>query len=430
VKKFAVQILALTAVTGLAQQPQRQDFPLESLRVTGNKEIPADRIAAASGLKIGRTVVKSDFDAARQRLLDTGAFENVGYEYKPSADNAGYDAVFEVREIGEFFPYRFEDLPVGDAALRETLHKQEPLLGDRIPVTAAVIERYIKAVEQAAGVTVTGKLESGANGELAVLFRPAASRPIIAEVRFRGNDAVPSALLMRTIAPVAIGTPYTETNIRQRLDASIRPLYDARGRIRVSFPKIVAEKAVNAEGVIVTVDIDEGASYTWGEIPAEVSKVADLKKGDIANFDDLKAGLDKINRGYRNNGYLHVTSEAMRDIHDDTHTVNLSLNVNRGPQYHFGKLQIQGLDILSEPPIRKAWGPMEGKPYQPDYAEAFLSRLRAEEVFDNLGKTRAETSTDEASKTVDVTLYFSGAAPEPKKRPGPAPVQIPDPPIW
>jgi hypothetical protein len=51
-------------------------------------------------------------------------------------------------------------------------------------------------------------------------------------------------------------------------------------------------------------------------------------------------------------------------------------------------------------------------------------------VFDNLGKTRAETSTDEASKTVDVTLYFSGAAPEPKKRPGPAPVQIPDPPIW
>lgn len=429
-KKFAVHILALTAVTGLAQQPQRQDFPLESLRVTGNKEIPADRIAAASGLKIGRTVVKSDFDAARQRLLDTGAFENVGYEYKPSADNAGYDAVFEVREIGEFFPYRFEDLPVADAALRETLHKQEPFLGDRIPVTAAVIERYIKAIEQAAGVTVTGKLESGANGELAVLFRPAASRPIIAEVRFRGNDAVPSALLMRTIAPVAIGTPYTETNIRQRLDASIRPLYDARGRIRVSFPKIAAEKAVNAEGVIVTVDIDEGASYTWGEIPAEVTKVADLKKGDIANFDDLKAGLDKINRGYRNNGYLHVTSEAMRDIHDDTHTVNLSLNVNRGPQYHFGKLQIQGLDILSEPPIRKAWGPMEGKPYQPDYAEAFLSRLRAEEVFDNLGKTRAETSTDEASKTVDVTLYFSGAAPEPKKRPGPAPVQIPDPPIW
>ena len=33
---------------------------------------------AVSGLKIGASVTKADFDGARNRLLETGAFENVG----------------------------------------------------------------------------------------------------------------------------------------------------------------------------------------------------------------------------------------------------------------------------------------------------------------------------------------------------------------
>jgi hypothetical protein len=63
---------------------------------------------------------------------------------------------------------------------------------------------------------------------------------------------------------------------------------------------------------------------------------------------------------------------------------------------------------------------MEGKPFQPDYPEGFLTRLREEQVFEDLGKTRAETKVDEASKTVAVTLYFTTApAAPPAKRPLP-----------
>jgi len=35
--------------------------------------------------------------------------------------------------------------------------------------------------------------------------------------------------------------------------------------------------------------------------------------------------------------------------------------------------------------------------------------VRDEGIFDNLGKTRAETNIDENSHLVDVTLFFSGA---------------------
>ena len=77
----------------------------------------------------------------------------------------------------------------------------------------------------------------------------------------------------------------------------------------------------------------------------------------------------------------------------------------------FGKLEIKGLDILTEPEIRKMWGALEGKPFNPEFPDSFLARVRNEGILDNLGKTSSETHIDEASKKVDVTLNFSGSVP-------------------
>src|SRR5678810_837950 len=114
-------------------------YPFETLKIQGNQRISADRIVAASGLKLKAPVHKADFDAARGRLLESGAFESVGYSYKPSAANSGYDAAFEVVEVATLYPYRFEALPGSMDTLRAALRKQELLLGDRIPGTPQVL---------------------------------------------------------------------------------------------------------------------------------------------------------------------------------------------------------------------------------------------------------------------------------------------------
>ena len=390
---------------------------LESLRITGNRAISAEKILAMCGLKTGQIVTREDFDRARQGLDATGAFVTVGYEYKPSGAGTAYDGVIEVREIDNIYPYRFEDLPKSDVVLREALRAQEPLWGDEIPVAA--IERYVDAIVQTGvGIAVTAKMEPAPTGGLAIVFRPSAGLPNIAEVRFEGNDALPGATLLRAINAVAIGIPYTEKGLRERLDAAIRPLYDARGRIRVAFPKLDVEKAAKLDGVDVIVTVEEGPAYRLGDVTftgvaetevADLLRLADLKKKDNANFDDVRAAVERIEKKYRENGYLHVSSRVDRDVHDAERTVNVTVAIDLGLQYRFGKLEIKGLDILSEPEIRKAWGQMEGRPYQPGYADAFLERLRAEKVFDNLGKTVAEPHIDESLRTVDITLTFSGA---------------------
>ena len=225
---------------------------------------------------------RADFDAARQRLDATGAFVTVGYEYKTTSTEpgAGYDAVIEVHEIDNIYPYRFEDLPKPDDVLREALRAQEPLWGDEIPVAA--IERYVDTIlQQGVGIAVTAKLEAGPNDGLTIVFRPASTLPNIAEVRFEGNDALPQATLLRAINAVAIGIPYTEKALRERLETAIRPLYDARGRIRVTFPKIAIEKAKELDGVDAIVTVEEGPVYTLRDVSitgVAASETAELLK--------------------------------------------------------------------------------------------------------------------------------------------------------
>ena len=122
-----------------------------------------------------------------------------------------------------------------------------------------------------------------------------------------------------------------------------------------------------------------------------------------------------LHKRYRGNGYMHVSEKVDREVHDADHTVDVVVTIDQGPQYRFGKLKIDGLDILSEPEIRKMWGDHEGKPFQPDFPDSFLARVREEGIFENLGKTRAETDIDEASKIVDVTLHFTGGKPDSEK---------------
>src|SRR5580658_6076415 len=430
-------LAGLVTVALFAQQKKHAEpapavFPLEALHVEGNKKLTVEKILAVAGLKIGEPVIRTDFDDARKRLMATGAFQSVAYEFKPSMDQKGVDGLLRVVEVEYWFPYRFEDLPATDEALRAVLRKQELILDDRIPATKEVITRYTAAMEEFLGgkVEVTGKVMSDVPDQPTIVFRPPGARPNIAEVHFEGNEVLPTAALVNSLAPVAIGVPYSEATMQELLDASTRSLYEGRGRVGVSFPKVLVEKASKVDGVSVTITVKEGPSYNMGLVkvtgvpPDEQDGVRNIGKwraGDIADLENVRTGAIKITDRLRNNGYLHATAKTDKTIHENDHTVDALITVTAGPQYHMGKLTIDGLDLLTEPQIRKVWSMKTGDPFRPDYPDQFLKDLRAQGVFENLGETRAEKTTNEKTKIVDVKLFFGTAKPKEKtgvKMPG------------
>jgi len=395
-------------------------WPVESLTVKGNHIYTAQQILAAARLHKGDTAGKADFDAARDRLAATGAFDKVDYQFTPAKDLKGYDAIIEVVEQPQVFPIRFEELPAADPQLRAWLAQKDPLFGEKIPGTRAELDRYVKWIEEYLAaqnheMPVSGQVTAENAPSLSILFRPAKPRPDVTRVLFTHTSDIPAAALQAAMNDVAIGVPFTEPQLRLLLDNTARPLYEAKGFIRVAFPKVSAEPSKDVAGVDVSVDVDQGPAYTLAKVqffgdddpPEPLSKLANLKTKQTVDFDQVRSAQDRIKQSLRRRGYLDNSSTIKRDIDDKEHTVALTFEIEPGPLYTLAKLDIVGLNIETEPPIRKMWSIRPGQPFNAEYPDRFLERVKNGGILDNLKTTRAETKIDKAAHTVDVTLYFN-----------------------
>jgi outer membrane protein insertion porin family len=409
-------------------------WPLLSVQVTGNRLYTDAQIIGASGLKVGQPVSEALFDAARARLVETGAFESVGFQFGPTADGKGYSGTLDVVEVEQLYSVRFEELPVTEKEVAAFMAERHPLFRDRIPGTQQMLDQYATALQEllskkAFREKVSGRIVADRPGELFILFRPGMRLPAVAEVKFTGNQAVPSSQLQNTFSAVAVGTGYRETVMRQLLDTSIRPLYEARGRLKVSFPKIDSEPVPDVDGVRVNITVDEGPEYKFGEIraaagvlkPDEVVDLAGLKPGEIANFNTVDTAIDRIQQRLRVLGYMQSKTHVERTVHDKVKNVDLTFVTTAGPRFQMGRLHIQGLDIITEPAIRKLWAMKEGAPYNADYPAMFLSRVQEEGYFDNLRSTSFDQKIDEKTHSVDVTLVFKGGPDPDAAKPRPRP---------
>lgn len=394
-------------------------WPVESLEVRGNQTYTRDQVLALAGLKTGQPAGKELFEAARDRLLATGLFENVGYRYQPSPGGKGYAATIELVEVLPVYPVRFEDLPAPDADLLGALRAGTPLFTGRIPATKEMLDRCTRVLEAYLATRgfrdkLIARVRSDAPERFFVLFRPAAMPPSIAYVKFLNSQVLPASTLQNAMAGLAVGVVYNEERFRQLLDTGIRPLYDARGRLRVAFPSIETAPAPDVKGLLVTVRVEEGPSFNLGAVKieggpfqeSELLKAGAFPTGKLADFDAIEAGRQRIHRLLRRNGFMKVQSSFERAIDDKALKVDLRLQIVPGPRFTFGRLILVGLDIQTEPVVRRLWAMKPGKPFDADYPDYFLARIREDGIFDNLGKTRSQIQVNDAGQTVDVTLYF------------------------
>jgi outer membrane protein insertion porin family len=411
-------------------------WPIQTLEVEGNRVFPTGAILAVAGLKIGQVAGKAEFEDARDRLTASGAFETVGYKFLPALDGRGFRASFQVAETTSLFPVKFEDLGIPDADLAAALTARDPLFSmANFPASQSTLDRDAGWVEEflasrgirekGALVKVAASVADIGEGKLAALFQPARSLPAVARISFEGNQIVAGSVLRMAIAQAGIGSPYTERHFREILEAAIRPVYEGRGRMRVSFTKIRTEEDDDVKGIHVIVTVDEGEVYTLSNVSVarpsplpepQLLHEADIKTGDVANFDLIAAGLDRVKTAVRRAGYLDVKVSIDRHFDDAKKTADITFRIDSGPLYSMGNLAIKGLDLDGEAEMKRIWTLKPGNAFNPEYPDRFLQTVREENLFDHLGKTKADTKIDARTNAVDVTLTFAGAE-DPLKKP-------------
>lgn len=425
-------VLVATLLPGcalIAQTAPKQPPPpgkLHAVKVEGNRVYSAADIQRALGLRVGGRVNPADFEMAKDKLLRTDLFTGVSYSFRFAGKPPLYDLTITVNEYETLLPVRFERLEVSDDQIRAYLQQHVTFYQERIPGTQAVLKRYSEAIEEFVKQSqpdrkIRGQVSSDDPNQLSVVFMPDAPAPVIARVEVTGNKAIENAPLLRAINDTAIGQPYSDVRMKAILDNTIRPLYAAKGFTNISFPKVEASPAKGVNGYLVKIQVQEGPAFKFGSIgfrgsvldQDQVKTLMTFKPGVAFNSDQVETLKKELIAATRRRGYLQVSGTVDQINDDSKHVVNVRYNITPGPQYTFNNLEVAGLDITTEPVVRKMWGVKPGKPFNPEYPEFFLKKIKESGMFDNLSDTKSEFKPNDQSHTVDVKLSFKGGKAKP-----------------
>ena len=424
----------LAVGSGFAQAPAAQKkapaatttgrWPIEKLVIEGNHNFSVEQVLTVAALRTGQTVGRPELEAAKDRILACGAFDTVSYKFVEGSGK-GYVATFTLTEVEQVYPVRFDNLHVSERELVAALKAKDPLFEQgKLPATQPVFARYQKWVTEylkSKGVEekISLSVEPDRPGEYVISVHTGRDLPVVALISFVGNQVLTQEKLQDAVLASAVGMPYTEDRFREALNAGLRPLYEARGRVRVSFPSIKTEPNKDVTGLNLTITVDEGEVYKLGAVtidgatpikPEELIKTGDFKAGEIANFDKINEGLARMKKALHHDGYLNGQITTRRAIDDEKRTIALTLWIDAGAMYTMRKLTITGLDLNAEAEINRIWTLKAGKPFNPDYPSLFLTKIQEQGMFDNLQGAKADYKVNESDHSADVTLTFKGGA--------------------
>ena len=403
--------------------------PLREIHADGLKSLPEPQAVALSGLQTGAQVGKDDLQAAADKLVQSGLFAKVKYNFQSRTD--GLLVTFHVEEAPRV-PAYFDNLPwFADSELNDAIRAKLPFYDDALPEAGAVVDQAAEAVGQ---FLVTHGLQAAVEHQVAPnpigdgsvqLFRIHGEALHIAGVEF-SDPALNSSLTVRQQLPDLLGRPYSRVAIDTFLTEQIRPLFLQKGFLRAKLgpPEVRLTGNPNKklpEQIPVFVPVNPGAVYHWKGVEWSGNEVLSsitltnsvgLKPGDIADGMAIEAGWDRVREEYGHRGYMQAKVEPAATYDDASHTIAYSVRIDEGKPFRFGSMVITGLSVNAERHLREVWPIPSGQLFDKAKFEDFLTKLQAHspDIFKDLPIHYDEVGhwlqPDEAKGTVDVLLDF------------------------
>jgi outer membrane protein assembly factor BamA len=412
-----------------AQAPAPATASLHEIHTEGLKTLSEAQITALSQLQKGSQVDKSDLQAAADRLLKTGLFAKVNYNFQTRGD--GLTVTFQLEEAPRVSIY-YDNLPwFSDGELGDAIRKKVPFFDGTLPEGGAVVDEASDALKELLAshqlnVTIEHELIANPLGDGTVQkFHVEGATFSIASVEFADPALAASHTVQQLLSDVQ-GKPYSRMTIDLFLSEQLRPLYLQQGYLRVKLgpPEVRLTGNPNQkmpEQIPLFIPVATGAVYHWKEPQwsgnavlsyITLSNEFGLKPGDVANGMQIEAGWDRAREEYGHKGYLDAKFDYVASYDDQAHTVSYSVTVVEGVQYHYNTMVLTGLSLGAERRLHQVWNIEAGAVFDKAVFEQFLTKIQAHpaEVFGDL-PVHYETvghwlRTDTEKRVVDVLLDF------------------------
>lgn len=402
---------------------------LRQVHADGFKVFTEATVVSLTGLAPGAQTGKADLQAGADRLLQTGLFANVSYNFQTRSD--GVTVTYHVEEA-PLLPVYFDNMPwLSDSEIADAIRTKIPFYAGRLPAEGNLVDQAhdaIFALLAARGLHATLEHQPIANpvGEGNILqFRVEGAAMQIATLTFSDPALAASKVIQQHLAEIE-GKEYSRTAIDTFLAEQVRPYYLQQGYLRVKLgpPEVRLSGNPNQrlpERLPVFVPIAAGAIYQWkGAQWSGNNALSELaldsllgeKSGAIANGMEIEAGWDRIREQYGQKGHLEVKIDATPVYDDMARTISYTVSIEEGPAYRFGKLVPTGISLEGERRLRQAWLIAPGALFDKSVFEEFLTTLETHPAkifgdlpvhYDGVGHW---LQTDAKDGTVDVLLDF------------------------
>ncbi len=412
-----------------AQAPDVATAPLREVHADGEKLLTEAQVIAITGLVTGAQIGRNDLQAAADRLVQSGLFAKVSYNFQTKT--AGVLVTYHVEESPRI-PVYFDNIPwFSDSELGDAIRNKFPFFDGTLPEAGAAVDHAAEAVKELLStrglpVSLEHTVIANPNGEGNVQeIRVEGAALQIAKLEFSDPALSASKAVQQHLSEI-LGKPYSRMTIDLFLSEAIKPIYLQQGFLRVKLgppeirltgpppPKLPSQ-------IPVYVPIAPGAVYRLKEIHWKgntlvseftLNGLLEVKHGDVANGMRIEAAWDRAREEYGHRGYLEARVDPLPAFDDQARTVSYSVSIQEGPQFHFGKMVLTGISPAAERRLLDAWPFAAGEIFDKVKFEELLAKLQThqEQVFgvlpvhyENVGHW---LQTDAGKNTVDVLLDF------------------------
>ena len=409
---FTFAVLPGLTNTAEAQEDNRYGGTIRSILVEGNQRIEARTVQSYLLVEPGDPFDAERIDLSLKTLFATNLFADV------SIDRNGDDLLVRVVENPIINRVIFE----GNRALKEDKFKEEIQAAPRGIFTAArvqadvqrILELYRQSGRFAAKVEPQYKpLEQN---RVDLVFE-ITEGPVtgVRSINFIGNkDYSDSRLRSEIVTRQSRLWRFFSSNDNYdpgRLEydrEKLREFYQNNGYYDFRVTSAVAELTPDQKDFYITMTIDEGRQYDFGEVKVETAleklnakalrAAVPIKEGDLFKGNLIETTIDTLTYAAGIAGYAFVDIRPQLDVNPDTGRIDVTFAVDEGPRVYIERINIVGNTQTLDRVIRRELRISEGDAFNRILLDRSKNRVRSLGYFKDV--EIVETPGDGPDKSI------------------------------
>lgn len=408
-------------------------LPLQRIQVTGNRRVTPEDVLTYIRERVGQPFKPETLTQDVRELWNSGFFDDIEVDLDRHDD--GVDLRFVVRERPSIATITFEG---NDEISKDDLNEGIEIKTNTI-LSLPAVRRTVQKIRDMYAEKgyflseVQNEIIPQKNNEVEIKFKITEHGQVsVRRITFIGNQHVPSEELRSLMLTgnagffaFGSGGPFRQDAFERDI-AVLSAMYYDKGflSVAISTPRIMLTPDRN--GIEVSITVDEGPRYKIRQMRVyergaggkEVEPIGGRRNlrmmvraeaGQYFNRAELLEDLQSIRTLYRDQGYANVEANPQTQLDAETHEVDVTVPVERGPLVYFERIEIRGNSKTRDKVIRRELEVTEGELFSETKLERSKRRATALGYFERVDvSTEAGSAPDRMNVYVEVSEKPTG----------------------